>query len=572
MKPASVVRVHQERGVALLISIFALVLISGVAVSLIMMSRTETALNANYQRNVKAFYAANAGLEEARYRLVPCAPPAVQGGQPESLWPQTACAIPPVSVDPLFNFAPPSVVGQALYIVNPSATDLPFDPRIDPGVGPTSQYYDWQYEAEFGEKVTQAGARVVQSSRIMNGNIANLPPLPYKWVRINLKSEVMGGLDLNGDAAVNEGITPVRAQGNDTQCITNTPGCSTDPNATITSAPVYRITALAIDPSGSERMVQAEVAMPPVFNPNGAISSKAGVSINGNFNAFGAWPPVVSGRCGNKTIQTCGYYGSKGAVEADCNNPYDPATDTCNGKPRSHKDYCDVGDGVNGVSSAGAINSGNYDEVPDASGSCQTTGAGCIFTAAPNDALSPNQANWPYDMDQIINQYRPPNTEPLTNVPGVTCGAYDQAGNRKCDGQGVQIGTLPNPWPVPPNTTATNNDPKYVFAETGPEGVLKLTGASSGSGLLVVEGNLEVQAGFQWYGLIVVRGVVSFSGGGATPTNVIGGIIAGESVTNASTTVGGSVSVIYSSCAYRNSVIEQPLRYLGFREISRPRR
>ena len=69
----------------------------------------------------------------------------------------------------------------------------------------------------------------------------------------------------------------------------------------------------------------------------------------------------------------------------------------------------------------------------------------------------------------------------------------------------------------------------------------------------------------------MVRGVVSFSGGGATPTNVIGGIIAGESVTNATTTVGGSVSVIYSSCAYRNSVIEQPLRYLGFREISRPR-
>ena len=43
MKPASLVRVHKERGVALLISIFALVLISGVAVSLIMMSRTESA-------------------------------------------------------------------------------------------------------------------------------------------------------------------------------------------------------------------------------------------------------------------------------------------------------------------------------------------------------------------------------------------------------------------------------------------------------------------------------------------------------------------------------------------------
>lgn len=568
MKPASQVRVHRERGVALLISIFALVLISGVAVSLIMMSRTESALNANYQRNVKAFYAAQAGLEEARYRLVPCAPPAVGNGQPETLWPATACAVPPVSVDPLFNFAPPSVVGQALYIVNPGATDPAFDPRTDP----TSQYYDWQYGVEFGESATQLGARVVQSSRIMNGFMANLPPLPYKWVRINLKSETMGGLDLDGDGVANEGVTPVRAQGNDTQCITNKPGCSTNPNDPVTSAPVYRLTALAIDPSGSERMVQAEVAMPPVFNPNGAISSKAGVSINGNFNAFGAWPPVVAGKCGGKNVQTCGFYNAKGAVEADCTQPYDPTTDTCAGVPRSRKDYCNTGDAVNGVSSAGNINSGNYDEVPDSSGSCEPTGAGCIYTVDPNDALSPNQPNWPYDMDQIISQYRPPNTEPLTNVPGVTCGVYDASGNRRCDGQSVNIGTLPNPWPVPPNTTATNNEPKNVFAETGPDGVLKLTGASSGSGLLVVEGNLEIQAGFQWYGLIVVRGVVSFSGGGATPTNIIGGVIAGESVTNASTTVGGSVSVIYSSCAYRNSVIEQPLRYLGFREISRPRR
>ena len=125
--------------------------------------------------------------------------------------------------------------------------------------------------------------------------------------------------------------------------------------------------------------------------------------------------------------------------------------------------------------------------------------------------------------------------------------------------------------PVPPDTKDTNNVPEITYAQTGPGGLLKLTGGSSGSGVLVVEGDVEIQAGFQWYGLIVVRGVLTFLGGGATSTNVIGGIIAGKNVTNATTTTGGSVAITYSSCAFRKFNSEQPLRYLGFREISRPR-
>src|SRR5713226_3730523 len=58
-----------ERGVALLIAVFALLLISGVAISLIVMSGTESAINANYRGSTQAFYAAHAGLEEARGRL-----------------------------------------------------------------------------------------------------------------------------------------------------------------------------------------------------------------------------------------------------------------------------------------------------------------------------------------------------------------------------------------------------------------------------------------------------------------------------------------------------------------------
>lgn len=550
-------RPSSERGVALLIAIFALILISGVAVSLIMMSGTESAINANYRRTTTAFYAAHAGIEEARERLVPCSP--------NSLWPATACANPPVSADPLLTDNPPTVVGQIRYILNPA----PGDPGYSPQAGP-APYTDTEYASEFpGTAPPNNPGQTVASAPMTTAG--GQPPLPYKWVRITLKNEQMVGLDLDGNGMLDT-VLPVRVDGRGRQCLQGAPGCTSNPNAPVTTRPVYRVTSYAIEPSGSRRLVQAEVALMPIINPNGAIASQAGVSINGNFNAFGAWPPIVQGDCGTgkakATKDTCGSF-SGGAIQPDCNNLYDPGTDTCNGVPRSHNDYCNVGSAVDSVSSAGAINTGNYDEVPDSGTSCKTTGGGCIFTASPQQAVSPNQGNWPYDMDQIIDMLKPPITEPIQSVaPSVTCTTYDSFGNRSCSGQGVNLGTLPSPWPPLPNTQPTNNSPEVVYADVGKGGLLKLTGASSGSGILVVEGDLEVQAGFQWYGLIVVRGVVTFLGGGATSTNVVGGILAGTSVTNATTTTGGSVSVTYSSCAFRFNSQTLPLRYLSFREVT----
>ena len=553
-----------ERGVALLIAIFALLLISGVAITMITTSGTESALNANYRRNTASFLAAKSGIEEARERLVPCAP--------DSLWPATACANPPVSADPLFSFNPPTVVGQALYIVNAGAADPAINP-LNPG---NQTFYDFQYAMEFGSAALQPGSRVVNSSDMMRATAAGLAPLNYKWIRINLKSEQMGGIDLDGSGAASDQVRPVRAQSTDVQCLTGTPNCTSDPNATITTAPVFRITAMALDPSGAERVVQAEVALPPVFNPNGAISSQAGVDINGNFNAFGAWPPIVEGRCGGKVIKTCGGFDGK-STTPDCTQPYDAGADTCAGKPRLHKDYCGVGEPVNSVASASDIKSGpSYSKVPDATSSCTPSGSGCISTVDPQMALSPNTPNWPYDMDEIINLFRPPNTEPIEQVvqptSALNCSTFDTNGNRSCRASGASLGTLPSPWPVQAGVTSTNEQAKLTFAEVGPGGLLKLTAGSSGAGILVVEGDLVLEAGFQWYGLIIVRGTVDFLGGGSTPTNVVGGIIAGKSVTNASATtdVGGSVNITYSSCAYRKFNQDQPLRYLGFREIARP--
>jgi Tfp pilus assembly protein PilX len=60
-----------ETGVALLIAIFTLLLIAVVAISLIVAAGMETSLSGNYRSSTSAFYAAKAGLEEARGRLLP---------------------------------------------------------------------------------------------------------------------------------------------------------------------------------------------------------------------------------------------------------------------------------------------------------------------------------------------------------------------------------------------------------------------------------------------------------------------------------------------------------------------
>src|SRR5215475_3975392 len=59
----------REKGTALLIALFALLLVAVIAMALIVSSGTETALVDNYHSATSAYYSALAGLEEGRGRL-----------------------------------------------------------------------------------------------------------------------------------------------------------------------------------------------------------------------------------------------------------------------------------------------------------------------------------------------------------------------------------------------------------------------------------------------------------------------------------------------------------------------
>src|SRR5712671_497982 len=109
-QPKASISDRNERGAALLIAIFSLLLISAVAIALIMMAGTESAISGNYKSALKAFYNARAGVEEGRGRL----------------WSGNA--------NPLTSFPAFLPGGQVWYIINPASGET-----VDPT---TSTYAD----------------------------------------------------------------------------------------------------------------------------------------------------------------------------------------------------------------------------------------------------------------------------------------------------------------------------------------------------------------------------------------------------------------------------------------------
>jgi Tfp pilus assembly protein PilX len=154
---------RRETGIALLISIFVLLLISVVAIALIVSSGTESALAGNYRSSTGVYYAALSGLEEARGRLLPKNP---------SSFKNTAGGFLPASGATL-------PIGSVAYVLNPGPTDA-FGTQL-------TAYPDTQYDTEFGSGAL-ASATVTTTNSVWNIsplNSLNLPGPLYNWVLIN---------------------------------------------------------------------------------------------------------------------------------------------------------------------------------------------------------------------------------------------------------------------------------------------------------------------------------------------------------------------------------------------------
>jgi hypothetical protein len=236
MSTARKLRARQaEAGIALLISIFILLLISVVAISLIVSSGTETALAGNYRSSTGVYYAALAGLEEARSRL--------RARDPNSFKTTWATFYPAPG-----NTLPIGTVG---YVLNPGPTES--------AGSLLATYPDTEYDSEFGAGAL-VGATVKTTLSVWNKNPLNTLPFPgplYKWVRINAVSELSMNLDTY-PYDTSKDPTPLYFDG-------------THLNDTNSGKQVFEITALAVLPNASgqssQKLVQYLAAPAPITLP-----------------------------------------------------------------------------------------------------------------------------------------------------------------------------------------------------------------------------------------------------------------------------------------------------------------
>jgi Tfp pilus assembly protein PilX len=260
---------RQEAGIALLLAIFVLLVISVVAVAMIVDTGTESALAGNYRASTGAYYAAVAGLEEGRGRLLPKNP---------NYFDNTVSTFMP-------TFGTTLAVGQVRYILNPASGET-----VAPtNYSSTTSYPDTEYAAEFGANPSSGNVQTITST---NALVTGVTAPLYKWVRITPATEQSIGKDVNNDGTI-DNTTPLFYDSAHLPL----------PSLIVTLAPpstaqqVFQVTSFAVLPNGSEKMVQYTVA-PLTFNLNLPSALSIG-SNNITFSGASSNPYQVDGQDGS---------------------------------------------------------------------------------------------------------------------------------------------------------------------------------------------------------------------------------------------------------------------------------
>jgi hypothetical protein len=547
---------QSQSGIALLTVMFALILISAIAFGMMYMANTETVINANFRDLQKAQYGAWSGIHEARGRLISTAPSTSYLGTATS-------KIPSVLPDDSDNRG-------ITYILNPASGET-----VDPSSG---TYADTELchegfnglssmNGSFTAGVPCAsnkypGTGAFKTATSLDPSTGTAYALPYKWVRITMKSNNAAGGDASSSST---SYYAVKAQGysNSTpicwngsreiplSMMPNSGGVtrcedyvSTNPNDSYLTT-VYMLTALGVTSTGARRMVQMETAFSPPFASNAAVASNDNVTLNGAL--------TVSG------YDNC-------SCTCDCinNNTGAHTALTNNGSCGNNETY-------NCTTRAGSTTTCQSKYGIYAQGSIQNpTGANENVYSESVPAYSGGHTDFPYSPSALVQAY--------SSLAGVVNVSTSPSYNWSCTSSGcgthasATFGTYPpSTCPQPGDATFNTSNPacttyQITYIPGGSNGATTLTSAASGAGVLLVQGDLNISGGLQFYGLIIVTGSVHFSGGGSDPTNIYGAIISGQPVID-TTTLGGSANIHYDACALSNQFKGQPPSILASREL-----
>jgi hypothetical protein len=223
---------QNKRGMALVMALIALLIVTSIGLGMMFMADTETSINSNYRDEQTAYYAAKAGLEEARDRMRAAA------------------------TNPISNSLPtntPGAVGGVLYILNPTGSET---------VAPwntANKYFD----DEICKEVNCSGGQVPPTSgwyttANASSTYAATPVLPYKWMRISLKMD-QSASGWSGSTQNFMYVDGKSANANYYVCWNGTNEIAQSTACAAPNKPVYMTTALAITTIGTRRMLQYEL-------------------------------------------------------------------------------------------------------------------------------------------------------------------------------------------------------------------------------------------------------------------------------------------------------------------------
>ena len=106
--------------------------------------------------------------------------------------------------------------------------------------------------------------------------------------------------------------------------------------------------------------------------------------------------------------------------------------------------------------------------------------------------------------------------------------------------------------------------------------IIHITGTATingvqGQGILLIDGDLNIQGGFQWFGVTIVQGTLKTAGGGSTDAHFWGATMVHDSVDFGTNQLSGHANINYSSCALMAALnstgVVAPMRSRGWIEL-----
>ena len=354
----------QEKGVALLFVLLAIMLLSAIAVGMLYTATIETTVSANFKTQERAYFAARGGIEEMKQRLLQ--------SDVNTIWPllhditDTNSLCKPVCLNLKTPGQGPTGVIYILNGVTAAQVTTPptpgnpnpfYDDELchdygqDPAAGmvwvpsnvpcttqPPGGPNAW---ATFVQSVFQSNNPAVNPFGTGNAAAAQNSALEYKWVRITWKENA----SLEGDSLASNKYWVDPSAGKlatDKICwngayevvLSGVGQCDKVPSALATPpgpgpyGPVLLVTALAVTSNiqnlpGIRRMVQMEIQQTPVVGANFgafAVSTScsamkfAGNASTGSFNSSGENPPTNPPSNLNSSTTAAGNIGSNNNV------------------------------------------------------------------------------------------------------------------------------------------------------------------------------------------------------------------------------------------------------------------